>query len=169
MKNKILYLLIAILAFSVCSACRQKIEVANIDQECDFSIFQGLKPDMEEEDFFSVLGEPDEWFNDKNEYDSHCPIYYFDGYKLKGCWDGTYPEIGVIEFIPYNSNHYTIDQFLTNPEKYGIDSSTKCFDIYSNRIWYFEVFLDKKRVVRIQYWLEDCTDPVLVRRLRSLF
>lgn len=152
--KKILFFLITFIALASCTS-RPKIEVANIYQECDFSIFQGLKPNMEKNDFFSVWGEPDEWLDGKDEDgEYHCPIYHFKGFKLKGCWDGSYPKIGVIEFIPYNSSHYTIDKFLSNPDKYGIDSSTKRFDIYSNGTWYFEVYLDNYKVEKIQYWLE---------------
>ena len=133
----------------------EKIEVQDIQKECDFSIFHGLEPDMEEDAFFAVLGQPTEWYDGKDEDDRHCPIYSFKDYKLKCYWDGEYPEIGVIEFIPYNNTNYTIDQFLSNPQKYGIDKNTKRFDIYSNGIWWFEVFLDNYRVEKIQYWLED--------------
>lgn len=153
--KRIIYIILLVLSIVSCSPSRQKIEVQDIQKECDFSIFHGLKPDMAEDDFFSVLGQPNEWYNGKDEDERHCPIYYFQDYKLKGYWDGEYPEIGVIEFIPYNNINYTIDQFLSNPQKYGIDKNTKRFDIYSNGIWWFEVFLDNYRVEKIQYWLED--------------
>ena len=153
--KRIIYIILLVLSIVSCSPSRQKIEVQDIQKECDFSIFHGLKPDMAEDDFFSVLGQPNEWYDGKDEDERHCPIYYFQDYKLKGYWDGEYPEIGVIEFIPYNNINYTIDQFLSNPQKYGIDKNTKRFDIYSNGIWWFEVFLDNYRVKKIQYWLED--------------
>ena len=153
--KKIIFIILVVLSIVSCSPSRQKIEVQDIQKECDFSIFHGLKPDMAEDDFFSVLGQPNEWYDGKDEDERHCPIYYFQDYKLKGYWDGEYPEIGVIEFIPYNNINYTIDQFLSNPQKYGIDKNTKRFDIYSNGIWWFEVFLDNYRVEKIQYWLED--------------
>lgn len=153
--KRIIYIILLVLSIVSCSPSRQKIEVQDIQKECDFSIFHGLKPDMAEDDFFSVLGQPNEWYDGKDEDERHCPIYYFQDYKLKGYWDGEYPEIGVIEFIPYNNINYTIDQFLSNPQKYGIDKNTKRFDIYSNGIWWFEVFLDNYRVEKIQYWLED--------------
>jgi len=153
--KRIIYFILLVLSIVSCSPSRQKIEVQDIQKECDFSIFHGLKPDMAEDDFFSVLGQPNEWYDGKDEDERHCPIYYFQDYKLKGYWDGEYPEIGVIEFIPYNNINYTIDQFLSNPQKYGIDKNTKRFDIYSNGIWWFEVFLDNYRVEKIQYWLED--------------
>ena len=148
--KRIIYIILLILSIVSCSPSRQKIEVQDIQKECDFSIFHGLKPDMAEDDFFSVLGQPNEWYDGKDEDERHCPIYYFQDYKLKGYWDGEYPEIGVIEFIPYNNINYTIDQFLSNPQKYGIDKNTKRFDIYSNGIWWFEVFLDNYRVEKIQ-------------------
>lgn len=153
--KRIIYIILLVLSIVSCSPSRQKIEVQDIQKECDFSIFHGLKPDMAEDDFFSVLGQPNKWYDGKDEDERHCPIYYFQDYKLKGYWDGEYPEIGVIEFIPYNNINYTIDQFLSNPQKYGIDKNTKRFDIYSNGIWWFEVFLDNYRVEKIQYWLED--------------
>ena len=153
--KRIIYIILLVLSIVSCSPSRQKIEVQDIQKECDFSIFHGLKPDMAEDDFFSVLGQPNEWYDGKDEDERHCPIYYFQDYKLKGYWDGEYPEIGVIEFIPYNNINYTIDQFPSNPQKYGIDKNTKRFDIYSNGIWWFEVFLDNYRVEKIQYWLED--------------
>ena len=153
--KRIIYIILLVLSIVSCSPSRQKIEVQDIQKECDFSIFHGLKPDMAEDDFFSVMGQPNEWYDGKDEDERHCPIYYFQDYKLKGYWDGEYPEIGVIEFIPYNNINYTIDQFLSNPQKYGIDKNTKRFDIYSNGIWWFEVFLDNYRVEKIQYWLED--------------
>ena len=153
--KRIIYIILLVLSIVSCSPSRQKIEVQDIQKECDFSIFHGLKPDMAEDDFFSVLGQPNEWYDGKDEDERHCPIYYFQDYKLKGYWDGEYPEIGVIEFIPYNNINYTIDQFLSNPQKYGIDKNTKRFDIYSNGIWWFEVLLDNYRVEKIQYWLED--------------
>ena len=153
--KRIIYIILLVLSIVSCSPSRQKIEVQDIQKECDFSIFHGLKPDMAEDDFFSVVGQPNEWYDGKDEDERHCPIYYFQDYKLKGYWDGEYPEIGVIEFIPYNNINYTIDQFLSNPQKYGIDKNTKRFDIYSNGIWWFEVFLDNYRVEKIQYWLED--------------
>ena len=153
--KRIIYFILLVLSIVSCSPSRQKIEVQDIQKECDFSIFHGLKPDMAEDDFFSVLGQPNEWYDGKDEDERHCPIYYFQDYKLKGYWDGEYPEIGVIEFIPYKNINYTIDQFLSNPQKYGIDKNTKRFDIYSNGIWWFEVFLDNYRVEKIQYWLED--------------
>ena len=151
--KRIIYIILLVLSIVSCSPSRQKIEVQDIQKECDFSIFHGLKPDMAEDDFFSVLGQPNEWYDGKDEDERHCPIYYFQDYKLKGYWDGEYPEIGVIEFIPYNNINYTIDQFLSNPQKYGIDKNTKRFDIYSNGIWWFEVFLDNYRVEKIVNWL----------------
>ena len=153
--KRIIFIILVVLSIVSCSSSKQKIEVEDIQKECDFSIFHGLKPDMKEDAFFSVLGQPNEWYDGKEDDDRHCPIYYFKDYKLKGYWDGEYPEIGVIEFIPYNNINYTIDQFLSNPQKYGIDKNTKRFDIYSNGIWWFEVFLDNYRVKKIQYWLED--------------
>ena len=101
--KRIIYIILLVLSIVSCSPSRQKIEVQDIQKECDFSIFHGLKPDMAEDDFFSVLGQPNEWYDGKDEDERHCPIYYFQDYKLKGYWDGEYPEIGVIEFIPYNN------------------------------------------------------------------
>ena len=154
--------LILLLAFSVvsCYPYRQKIEVHDIQKECDFSIFNGLEPDMEEDVFFSVLGQPNEWYYGKEEEGRHCPIYYFKEYKLKGCWDGSYPKIGVIEFIPYNNIPYTLDQFLSDPQKYGIHTNTKRLKICSNGIWWFEVYLDNSRIERIQYWCFKRGKPV---------
>ena len=152
MKNLMSFI---ILLFFISCSSRERIEIEDLSRECDFSIFHGLKPDMETDDFFSVLGEPNDWYDGEDEDDRHCPVYYFDNYKLKGYWDGEYPEIGVIEFIPYDNTHYTIDQFLSNPQKYGINQNTKRFDIYYNGIWWFEVFLENYRVERIQYWMED--------------
>lgn len=138
-----------------CSPSKERIEIGDITSECDMSIFHGLNPDMKKKDFFSVLGEPDYYYDGKSEDDSHCPIYSFDGYILKCYWDGSYPEIGVIEFIPSQRGNYTIHEFISEPEKYGINVNTKRFDVYSNGIWWFEIFLDNYKVQRIQYWHED--------------
>lgn len=151
MKRILLFLLLSLSIVS-CSSSRQKIEVHNIQKECDISIFHGLKPDMKEDAFFSVLGQPNEWYNGKDEDERHCPIYYFSNYKLKGYWDGEYPEIGVVEFIPYNNAPYTLDMFLSNPHNYGIDASTKRLKICSEGIWWFEIYMNNFRVERIQYW-----------------
>ena len=156
MKNLIcvFFMVIAVLS---CISCKQRVDVQNVREECDLSIFHGLKPSMKEADFFAVLGAPNDWLDgkDKDGEKKHCPIYYFDDHKIMGCWDGEWPEIGVIEFIPYYNNSYTIDQFLSNPTKYGIDENTKRFDIYSNDIWWFEVYLNKYRVDKIQFWNEE--------------
>ena len=137
-------------------ACTPKIEVKNIHDVCDFSIFHGLEPNMEIKDFFTVLGQPNEYLDGRDDEGTyHCPVYYFTDYKLKCNWDGDYHEMGTIEFIPYDNVNYTIDEFIKNPQQYGIDENATRFNIYSDGIWYFEVFLDNNRVKSIQYWLGD--------------
>ena len=110
---------------------------------------------MEEDAFFSVLGQPNDWIDGRDDEGVvHSPVYYFKEYKLIGCWDGKYPEIGVIEFIPYNNITYTLDQFLSHPQKYGVNPSTKVLRICSNGVWWFEVYMDNYKVKKIQYWCQ---------------
>ena len=77
---------------------------------------------------------------------------YFDNSKIKCYRDGEYPEIGMIEYFLYNNAHYTIDQFLKNLTRYGIDNKTTKFDIYYDETWHFTVILDNYNVKSIQYW-----------------
>jgi hypothetical protein len=54
--------------------------------------------------------------------------------------------------MPYNNTPYTLDKFLLNPQQYGIDANTKRLYIYSDDIWWFEVYMNNFKVERIQYW-----------------
>lgn len=146
--------LILLVAFQL--SCTKKIEVENVKEECDLSLFHGVRPDMKSKKFFSVMGEPNEWIDvDEDGEESHDAVYYFSDHKLVGCWDGEYPTIGVVEYVPYQNYPFRLDRFLKNPQQYDIDKNTEKFKIYSNGVWWFTVYQKNFKIKKIQFWNVD--------------
>lgn len=108
------------------------VEVPNIDQTCNISIFQGIKPDIKYSELCAIVGSPNEFIETGSGEDKEkCPVYYLKDAKLVCHWSGDAEDpIGVIDWIPYQNKTFTLNQFFkANPSEYGFDSETERFRV----------------------------------------
>lgn len=151
------HLLNLILALLLMSCNKGKVvEVPNIDQTCNVSIFQGIKPDIKYSELCAIIGSPNEFmYTGEGDDKEKCPVYYLKDAKLVCHWSGDEDDrIGVIDWIPYQNKTFTLNQFFkANPGEYGIDSETEKFRVCKDGIWYFSVYLENNKLTKVSYWL----------------
>lgn len=139
-------------------ACNKgtNIEVNDIKEVINDSMFRGVTPDIMFSQLCELVGEPNE-YEDKGSGDEeeHNPIYYFDDGKIICHWSGSKKdEIGVIDFIPYQNKPIYIQDVLRVPlSQYDITEKTKKLRIYEDDELYFIIYLDKLKIKEIEYWL----------------
>lgn len=150
----LLYLILALLLVS-CNKGRV-VEVHNIDKACNVSIFQGIKPDIKYSELCAIVGSPNEFIETGSGEDKEkCPVYYLKDAKLVcHCSGDEEDPIGVIDWIPYQNKTFTLNQFFkANPSEYGFDSETERFRVYKDGIWYFSVYVENNKLIKVSYWL----------------
>ena len=156
--NRIAFIVVLFL-FVFCSCKnnkRIKIVVDDIESCCNMSVFRGIEPDIYFKDLCERVGEPNEYI-DMNRGGGeicHNPIYYFKEAKIMCYWSGSKrDEIGVVDYIPYNNSHISIDSFFTCPlDNYEITSETTNIGIYENNVFYFGIGLKNYEIEQISFW-----------------
>lgn len=151
------HLLYLILALFLVSCNKGKVvDVPNIDQTCNVSFFQGVKPDIKYSELCAIVGTPNEFIETGSGEDKEkSPVYYLKDAKLVCHWSGDEDDaIGVIDWIPYQNKTFMLNQFFkANPSEYGIDLETEKFRIYKDGTWYFSVHLENNKLTKVSYWL----------------
>lgn len=137
---------------------RIDIEVSDINQVFNASMFKGVAADIEFDKLCDILGEPNEYLDKESGEDKeHSPIYYFPDGKIICHWGGARSEkIGCIDYIPYENKPMYIQDILNVPiSSYGITEKTKNVRIYEGDTLYFLIILENYRVKEIEYWLVE--------------
>ena len=103
------------------------------------------------------MGAPMDFLDLPGDFDEreHSPMYYLDDGKVICHWGGDEDElIGMIEFIPYNSDPIDLASLLCGSlSDYRIKTSTRAVRVYHNNVLYYRLKVDNYRIKSIEYWM----------------
>lgn len=154
--QKILLLSTVLLFISCNSEKKVNIDVSDVDQIFNASMYRGVVPDIKFDELCEIVGEPNEYL-DKGSGDDeeHSPVYYFPEGKIICHWGGSKKEdIGCVDFIPFENKPMFIQEIFYRPiSNYGITEKTKKVRIFEDDMLYYLINLDNYRVSEIEYWL----------------
>lgn len=156
--QKMLLLCAVLLVTSCNNGKKVDIDVADVDQLFNASMFRGAKPEIKFAELCDIVGEPNEYLDkDSDDEKEHSPIYYFEEGKMICHWaeeDDEKYGVGCIDYIPYENKPMYIQDILKAPiSDYDITEKTKKVRIYEGDMLYYLVKLDNFRVKEIEYWL----------------
>ena len=131
-----------------------RINVDDIANNCDTTIFHGIKIGMNYNELCATVGQPDDFLDDFAVYTyedidlekiEHSPIYYFEDAKIICRLTGEESRIWDIVYVPYKSKHMRISNFLKHPlSYYNIEPNNKyhiCYKVYKNDTLYFNILV----------------------------
>lgn len=154
--QKILLLCAVLLVTSCNSGKKIDIDVSDVDQIFNASMYRGAKPDIKFDELCEIVGEPNEYL-DKGSGDDeeHSPIYYFPEGKIICHWGGSKREdIGMVDYIPFENKPMYLQEIFKVPiSNYDITEETKKVRLYEGDMLYYIIYLEDYRVTKINYWL----------------
>lgn len=151
MRKTLIFTLI-MLIFTSCTK-KVKIEDQQIDEVFDDFMFSGIEPDLSYKELCNRVGEPNDYFDYEDNYESsHNPLYYTPYGKIMCWWAGykKYP-IGNVEFTPHKNVDIQLSDILdVNFSNYNIKSDTEKVRLSSENYPYtFLITLDNFKVTKI--------------------